>query len=87
MEFERGTGSAEEGKGAAEEWPSEDDRIGLDRSWLFLRDREGPRLVEEELAAREEIRTGEDSREETAEVVVETEPEVVVEEDGRSFGT
>jgi hypothetical protein len=43
--------------------------------------------VEEELAAREEIRTGEGSREETAEVVVETEPEVVVEEDGRSFGT
>jgi hypothetical protein len=83
----RGTGDAEEGKGIAEGWPLKDDRVGLDRSWLLFRDREGPRLAEEELAVREEIRTGEDSREETAEAVAETEADVVVEGLGSSFGT
>ena len=46
-------------------------RVGLARSWLGFRDCEETRLWEEEFKAREENRTGEDSRDETAEFVVD----------------
>lgn len=51
--------------------PLEGDRVGLDRSWLLFRETERIRVAEEELTGREVVRTGEDSREETAELEVE----------------
>ena len=62
-----------DGVDAPDDWLLEKGRVGLVRSWLLLRDCECTRVVEEELTVREVIRTGEDSREETTELVARVE--------------
>lgn len=61
-------------EGECVDWPDAgplECRVGLARSRLGFRDCEETRLWEEELRVREENRTGEDSREDTAEFVVD----------------
>lgn len=73
-----------EGAGRVDGGPLEELRVGLVRSWLLFRDWERTRFAGEETAGRE-VRIGEDSREETAEL--EAEASVKVGGLGASFGT